>query len=148
MQNFKYLIIGGGVAGVTAAETIRQNDPTGTIGIVSDEPYILYSRVMLSKPNFFLGKVPFDQVWLKGEEWYKENNISFLGGKTVGSLDSKNKEIKLINGDSSSIFYEKLLIATGTATRKAAMPGAYKKGVHYLRSLEDGKGIMENIKTA
>ena len=69
---------GGGVAGVTAAETIRANDQTGSIAIVSDEPYLLYSRVMLSKPNFFLGKVPFDQVWLKGEEWYKEKNISFL----------------------------------------------------------------------
>jgi NAD(P)H-nitrite reductase large subunit len=146
MLNFKYLIIGGGVAGVTAAETVRQKDPTGTIGIVSDEPYILYSRVMLSKPNFFLGKVPFDQVWLKGAEWYKENNIAFLGGKTVSALDVSKKNIKLSDG--GSVSYEKLLIATGTATRKASMPGADKKGVHYLRSLEDGKGIMENIKTA
>jgi len=146
MQNFKYLIIGGGVAGVTAAETIRQNDPSGTIGIVSDEPYLLYSRVMLSKPNFFLGKVPFNQVWLKGEEWYKNNNISFLGGKTVNSLDSVGKKIGLTDG--SFISYEKLLIAIGTDTRKAAIVGADKKGVHYLRSLEDGKGIMENIKTA
>ena len=85
-MDFKYLIIGGGAAGVSAAETIRQNDPAGSIAIVSDEPYLLYSRVMLSKPYFFLGKVPFDQIWLKKEEWYKEKNITFLGGKTVGSL--------------------------------------------------------------
>ena len=146
MSNFKYLIIGGGVAGVTAAETVRQNDANGTIAIVSDEPYILYSRVMLSKPSFFLGKVPFDQVWLKTEAWYKEKNITFLGGKTVTSLDATQKKVGLADGD--FISYEKLLIATGTATRKAGMPGADKKGVHYLRSLEDGKGIMENIKTA
>lgn len=134
------------MAGVTAAETIRQNDPAGTIGIVSDEPYMLYSRVMLSKPNFFLGKVDFDQVWMKGEEWYKERNIAFMGGKTVNGLDVTQKKVS--TSDGSSISYEKLLIATGTATRKATMPGADKKGVHYLRSLEDGKGIMENIKTA
>lgn len=146
MFNFKYLIIGGGVAGVTAAETVRQNDPIGSIAIVSDEPYLLYSRVMLSKPNFFLGKVPFDQVWLKGEQWYKEKKIIFIGGKTVNNLDSAQKKIGLTDG--SFISYEKLLIATGTATRKATVPGADKKGVHYLRSLEDGKGIMENIKTA
>ena len=131
---------------MTAAETIRQNDASGTIAIVSDEPYILYSRVMLSKPSFFLGKVPFDQVWLKTEAWYKEKNITFLGGKTVTSLDATQKKVGLADGD--FISYEKLLIATGTATRKAGMPGADKKGVHYLRSLEDGKGIMENIKTA
>jgi len=146
MVNFKYLIIGGGVAGVTAAETIRQSDTVGTIAIVSDEPYLLYSRVMLSKPNFFLGKVPFDQVWLKGEGWYKEKNIIFLGGKTVNNLDTIQKKVGLTDGD--FISYQKLLIATGTSTRKANVPGADKKSVHYLRSLEDGKGIMENIKTA
>jgi NAD(P)H-nitrite reductase large subunit len=146
MQKFKYLIIGGGVAGVTAAETIRQNDSDGSIAIVSDEPYLLYSRVMLSKPNFFLGKVPFDQVWLRGEKWYQENNITFMGGKIVSNLDPVNKKIGLTDGD--FISYEKLLIATGTATRKANIPGADKEGVHYLRTLEDGKGIMENIKTA
>ncbi len=146
MQSFKYLIIGGGVAGVTAAETIRANDPTGSIAIVSDEPYLLYSRVMLSKPNFFLGKVPFDQVWLKGEQWYKEKNVTFLGGEIVTGIDSNKKQIMLADG--RAISYEKLLIAIGTATRKAIVPGAEKKGVHYLRSLDDGKGIMEGIKSA
>ena len=134
------------MAGTTTAETIRQHDSAGSIGIVSDEPYILYSRVMLSKPNFFLGKIPFDKVWLKDEKWYTENNIAFLGGKTVSALDAKEKLVSLTDGE--SISYEKLLIATGTATRKTHIPGAEKKGVHYLRSLNDGKGIMENIKTA
>jgi len=145
-MNYKYLIIGGGVAGVTAAETIRANDATGTIAIVSDEPYLLYSRVMLSKPNFFLEKVPFDQIWLKGKEWYKEKGIEFIGGKTVTSIDANGK--KIILNDEEVIVYEKLLIAIGTATRKASMPGADKKGIHYLKTLEDGKGIMEDIKTA
>jgi NAD(P)H-nitrite reductase large subunit len=146
MQSFKYLIIGGGVAGVTAAETIRANDSSGSIAIVSDESYLLYSRVMLSKPNFFLGKVPFDQIWLKGEKWYKDKNVTFLGGKTVVSIDSQAKKIGLADG--ASILYEKLLIAVGTTTRRSTVPGAEKKGVHYLRSLDDGKGIMENIKSA
>ena len=56
MEEYKYLIIGGGVAGTTATETLRQNDKDGSIAIVSDEPYIFYSRIMLSKPNFFLAK--------------------------------------------------------------------------------------------
>ncbi|MGC9605469.1 MAG: FAD-dependent oxidoreductase [Minisyncoccia bacterium] len=146
MQGFKYLIIGGGAAGVSAADAIRQNNAAGSIAIVSDEPYMLYSRVMLSKPNFFLGKVPFDQVWLKGEEWYKDKNIAFLGGKTATALDVAAKTVSLSNGD--KISYDKLLIATGVNTRKINIPGADKKGVHYLRSLEDGKAIMAGIKTA
>jgi NAD(P)H-nitrite reductase large subunit len=78
MDHFKYLIIGGGAAGTAAAESIRQKDPVGTIAIINEEPYMLYSRVMLSKPNFFLGQVPFDQVYLKTEEWYKKLAITYI----------------------------------------------------------------------
>lgn len=145
-KNYKYIIIGGGAAGVSAAETIRANDPTGTIGVISDEPYPLYSRVMLSKPNFFLGKIPFDQIFMKGNDWYAENHIDFLGGKMAIMLDVANKTISL--SDNSQVRYEKLLIATGVNVRKWPVTGANKKGIHYLRTLEDGRGIMEGIKTA
>ncbi|PIP46348.1 MAG: pyridine nucleotide-disulfide oxidoreductase, partial [Candidatus Colwellbacteria bacterium CG23_combo_of_CG06-09_8_20_14_all_42_19] len=59
-NEYEYLIIGGGVAGATAAETIRQKKSTASVAVINDEPYALYSRVMLSKPSFFLGKIPFD----------------------------------------------------------------------------------------
>ena len=65
MGKYQYLIIGGGVAGTTAAETLRQNDKEERIAIISDEPHLFYSRIMLSKPNFFLGKIPFDNIWLR-----------------------------------------------------------------------------------
>lgn len=143
---YNYLIVGGGVAGVTAAETIRASDPEGSIAIVSDEPHPLYSRVMLSKPNFFLGKIPFDQIWLKGQKWYEEKKVDFLGGKVATKVDPTTKVLMLADG--TPISYEKLLLAPGVAARRAAMPGAEKKGVHYLRTLEDGQAIMEHIKTA
>ena len=57
-RNADYLIIGGGIAGTTAAETIRSRDKDGSIVIVSAEPYPLYSRIMLSKRGFFLGQIP------------------------------------------------------------------------------------------
>ena len=56
MKKFKYFIVGGGIAGTTAAETIRAKDADGSIAIVSVEPYPLYSRVMLSKPSFLSDK--------------------------------------------------------------------------------------------
>ena len=74
-EYYKYLIVGGGAAGTSAAETIRENDPDGSVAIVSDEIHPLYSRVMLSKPNFFLGKIPFEQIWMKGVDWYEKNKI-------------------------------------------------------------------------
>ena len=145
-EKYKYLIIGGGAAGTSAADTIRQQDASGTIAIVSDEIHPLYSRVMLSKPSFFLGKIPFDQIWLKGKEWYDNNRIIFIGGKMAVSLDAKQKILVLSDG--RQIGYEKLLLATGVRTKKWTVPGGDKKSIYSLRTLEDGQAIMEAIKTA
>ena len=146
MKQTKYLIIGGGIAGTTAAETIRQNDKKNGIMIISDEPYRFYSRIMLSKPAFFLGKIPFDKIWLKKEEWYQENNIELLAGRKAIKLDSGNKIVFLDDGE--EINYEKLLLAVGGYSRELEIPGSGKKGVLYLRNLNDAKAIMEAVKTA
>ena len=192
-NEYEYLIIGGGVAGATAAETIRQKKSTASVAVINDEPYALYSRVMLSKPSFFLGKIPFDQVWLKGAEWYKEHNITFLGGKKAFNIDAINKTVSLAPynncdktdsiyphkgyalsrkgilenfrqtnksakncnrscytglDDGTKYGYKKLLIATGVCPKKWEVAGADKKGVYYLRTLDDGKAIMEAVKSA
>ncbi|MEK7627539.1 MAG: FAD-dependent oxidoreductase, partial [Patescibacteria group bacterium] len=146
MKQIKYLIIGGGVTGTTAAETIRQNDKENGIMIISDEPYRFYSRIMLSKPAFFLGKIPFDKIWLKTEEWYQKNNIELLAGRKAVKLDSRNKTVALDNGD--KINYEKLLLAIGGHSRELQIPGSDKNGVLYLRNLSDAKAIAELVKTA
>jgi NAD(P)H-nitrite reductase large subunit len=144
MQNYKYLIIGGGAAGTSAAEAIRKEDPQGSIAIVSDEVHPLYSRVMLSKPNFFLGKIPFDQIYLKGQEWYGQNKITFLGGRTATALDVQNKIVSLDNREQAG--YDQLLIATGVRTRAWDVPGSDKGNIHSLRTLEDGQKIIGAIK--
>ncbi|MFH2232165.1 MAG: FAD-dependent oxidoreductase [Patescibacteria group bacterium] len=146
MKEIKYLIIGGGIAGTTAADTIRKNDADGSVAIVSDEPHRLYSRIMISKPSVFLEKVPFEQIWLKEEGWYKENNIEFLSGKKAVSLDTKEKIVRL--DDEEEIKYEKLLLAIGACARRLPVPGVEKKGIFHVRILEDAKDIMEASKSA
>lgn len=144
MQSFTYLIVGGGVAGTTAAETIRKHDEAGSIAIVTDEPHPLYSRVLLSKPAFLTGSQPFDSVWMKKAEWYDSAHIALLTGKQASKLDGENKVVTLNDGE--EIHYEKLLIATGTHTRHLDVPGVTKKGVHYLRTLEHARGIIQDLK--
>lgn len=124
MEKYKYLIIGGGVAGTTAAETLRGRDKDGSIAIVSDEPRF-YSRIMLSKPNFFLEKIPFDSVWLRKEGWYEENKIEFLEGAVAVKLDIKTKIVELKDG--KILQYEKLLLATGGEARPWPLPEPIKK---------------------
>src|SRR3989338_2177716 len=111
MSEYKYLIVGGGIAGTSAAEVIRQNDKSGTIAIVTDEPDRLYSRILLSKPNFFLERIPFDQIWLKDSSWYEQNSISLLAQKKAVSLDLVSKKILLDDG--SAIGYRKLFASAG-----------------------------------
>lgn len=145
MNNYKYLIIGGGVAGTTAAETIRMQDKESSIAIISDEPR-MYSRIMLSKPNFFLGKIPFENVWLREEKWYVENKIDFIGESLAIKLDPQNKTIEL--NDGKTLQYEKLLLATGGEARRWPITGADKRGICYLRDLSEGQNLMECVKTA
>jgi NAD(P)H-nitrite reductase large subunit len=144
MKKFKYLIIGGGIAGTTAAETIRQNDKSGSIAIVKDEPYPLYSRVMLSKRDFYSPEGE-NKIWLKTPDWYVKENIEFFAGRKAVNLDANKKIVCLDNKD--EIEYEKLLIATGSCARKWAIPGSDKKGVFSLRVLNDAKAIKEKMKT-
>jgi len=146
VKEITYLIIGGGIAGTTAAETIRQHDAKGTIAIVSDEPHRLYSRLTLSKPNFFLEKIPFEHIWLKNESWYRENNITFFGGEKATQLDSSQKRIAL--GSGVELHYERLLLAIGGRARSWDRPGAEKSGIFYLRSLDDAKMVIAALKSA
>lgn len=141
-----YLIIGGGVAGTTAADTIRAADKQASVHIISDEAYRFYSRIMLSKPNFFLGKVPFDTVYLKSETWAKDNNIDFTLNQSATAIDTKNKVVSVTNGE--KIGYNKLLLALGCNVNRWTIPGAEKNGVHYLRTLDDAKGIIADVKQA
>ncbi|MEK7669586.1 MAG: FAD-dependent oxidoreductase [Patescibacteria group bacterium] len=146
MQQYKYLIIGGGVASITAAETLRQNDKDSRIGIVCDEPHLFYSRIMLSKPNFFFGKIPFEQIWLRKEEWYAQNKIELISGNLATKLDASAKNITLSNGQ--ILQYEKLLLATGGEARSWSLPGVDKAGICYVRDLDQAKELIENVKTA
>jgi len=146
MRGARYVIIGGGIAGTTAAETIRKYDADGSIAIVSDEPHRLYSRIMLSKPNFFLGKIPFERIWLKPESWYTENRVELLTGIKATALDAANKTVSFSDGE--GLRYEKLLLAIGGCARPWRVGGVEKSGVYYLRTLDEAKAIIAAVKTS
>ncbi|MFH1047348.1 MAG: FAD-dependent oxidoreductase [Patescibacteria group bacterium] len=144
MKTYKYLIIGGGIAGTTAAETLRKEDPNGNVAIISDEPHPLYSRILLSKPNFFLEKVPFDIIWMRQDDWYANQGIDYISGRTAVVLDAANHQVMLDNG--TELVYEKLLLAIGCPVRRIPVAGLEKRGVNYVKTVEDAKQIIANVK--
>lgn len=110
MSDYKYLIIGGGMAADAAAKGIRSVDPIGSIGMISAESNPPYKRPPLSKGLW--RNRPFDSIFLKTEE----KGVSLHLGRTAAALDASSKTVTDDAGDVYS--YEKLLIATGGDPRK------------------------------
>ncbi len=132
-----YVICGNGIAGSTAAQTIRDNDPDGEITIISDEKYPLYSRIRLI--DYLGDDVSLDELILKDEAWYKDNNIEcIMGDKAVG-LDAEKKVVKTESG--KEMTYDKLLLATGSSCFVPPIKGADKSGVYTLRTIENADEI-------
>ena len=141
MQPIRYLIIGNGAAGVTAAETIRQQDPFGEITIISAEPYPMYSRPGLA--YVFINEISQQQVFARQPEWYQQMRINLLFGTAV-SLDVDRQQVRL--GDGRILPYDRLLIATGASAVPPPYPGADLKGVDYLDTLDGTKSLMKQSK--
>lgn len=137
MIHYDYLIIGGGIAGVTAAETIREKKPTAAIGIVTDENSLLYSRVLL--PAYLKKKIRRDQLFLRKPEDYTQKNIDCHLDQTVVAIDPAHKELKL---DSGLIFrYEKLLIASGGKVKPWGKEED-QKFIFRLQAVEDADRLI------
>ncbi len=133
-----YVIIGAGVAGTTAAETIRKEEPEAEIILIGGEIHPLYSRVLLA--DYAEGEIEKERLFLKKAEWYEENNIVYMAGIEVTAIDTKNKFVATSEG--REIPYDKLLITSGSEPRLAEKS---LRGVSYFRTLEDAEQIKEDI---
>ncbi len=131
----KYLIIGNSIAGVSAAKIIRRHDKSGSITIITKEAYPFYSKCLL--PYYLRNEVGFDETILADENFYKENNICLVKGRTVTNVLSDKSKVALDNNE--EVVYDKLLIATG------ASPIQIGNGpnIFSLRSFEDVERIKE-----
>ena len=109
MLKTKYFIIGSSHAGLSAAEEIRMNDNEGSLTMVTMEDVLPYSPTVL--PYIISGKVSVSQIYLRDEEYFKNQRMDFVKGKAVTEVDPETRIVRLSCG--SRIGYEKLLIATG-----------------------------------
>ena len=135
----RYVIVGAGAAGTTAAEELRRLDPASEVILISQEQHPLYSRVLLL--NYIQGKTEREKLFLKKETWYEEKNIEWLRGVSVTALDVKNRHVELAGG--REIPYDKLLITTGAEPR---VLGEDFRGVSYLRTLDDADHLLQLLK--
>ncbi|MBI4134180.1 MAG: NAD(P)/FAD-dependent oxidoreductase [Candidatus Terrybacteria bacterium] len=140
-----YLIIGGGIAGTTAAETLRKHDAESRIVIVSQEPHPLYARLELSKSDTLLGRTPEEKLWLRNPEWYASHHIELYSGKKAVALDHSLRQVTLDDG--TALPYRKLLLAIGVKPRMLGCPGEALAGIFLFSTLDDFRGIQRAIRS-
>lgn len=141
-MNKSYVIIGSGISAISAAKAIRDKDKSGTISIYGEESTMPYLRIKLSKDLF--KDLNDDKILLKRQQWYEENNISFLKDTRILKIDVENK--LLMNSKGENIYYDKLLIATGSRNRTLPIIGSDKEGVFTLRNVVDANNIKDYLK--
>jgi nitrite reductase (NADH) large subunit len=127
--NMNYVIIGNGVAGIHAAETIRQFDPNGKITMISDEVFPPYCRPMISM--VLEGVVPPEKLPIRSSSFYEELKIEPVLGKRVSAVDLDNRAVS-VNGKVYP--YDKLLIATGADPRRIKADGLELKNIFFMRT--------------
>ncbi|MFI1187466.1 NAD(P)/FAD-dependent oxidoreductase [Streptomyces californicus] len=127
-----FVIVGAGLAGAKAAETLRAEGFTGRVILIGDERDHPYERPPLSK-GYLEGKAERDSVFTHERSWYAGADIELHLGQPVTALDRYAKTVQL--GDGTVIRYDKLLLATGSEPRRLDVPGTDLAGVHHLRRL-------------
>lgn len=138
----RYVIIGNGVAGTTAAETLRKNDPNCSIHLLTNEPYPLYNRVSL--PRFLQGVIVEQKVMIRDFAWHEQRNIQLVTETLVTSVDTDERVVVTDKGQ--RLPYDALLVATGGWANPLRVPGAQDvKHIYNFVALDDTKTIIARM---
>ncbi|HEY1485026.1 MAG TPA: FAD-dependent oxidoreductase, partial [Micromonosporaceae bacterium] len=138
----QFVIIGAGLAGAKAAETLRDEGFTGQIVLVGAEAVRPYERPPLSKGQL-LGTAEPDAAFVHDAEWYAEHDVDLRTGVRATSIDRTGRTVTLDDG--STVAYDKLLITTGSSPRLLDTPGADLDGVLYLRTMPDREKLSAQL---
>ena len=137
-----FVIVGGGLAGAKAAETLREDGFAGRIVLIAAEDELPYERPPLSK-QYLLGSAPREEAYVQPREFYGEREIELLTGAAATAVDVAEHRVTLADGRGFS--YDRLLIATGAVPRRPPIPGIDLDGVHTLRTLADSDTLRETF---
>ena len=129
-----FVIVGAGLAGAKAAETLRAEGFEGRLLLLGEEAERPYERPPLSKA-YLRGETDRDSLYVHQDGFYAAHDIELRPSTLVCVIDPAGRRLELASGE--RIGYARLLLATGAAPRRLRLPGAELDGVHYLRSRRD-----------
>lgn len=137
------VIVGGGLAAASAAETLRNEGFDGDVTVVTDEPHPPYQRPPLSK-GYLAGKEGLDAVIVHPAEWYAEQGIDLRTETSATRLDPAARQVEFSDG--TTLDADAVLLATGSSPRRLPLEGHDLPGVHMLRRIEDSTALREQLR--
>jgi len=137
----KIIIIGNGIAAITAIKSIREIDLESDIYLIGGEKFYPYTRIKLSKSLF--DELSDNKILIQKKEWYEQNNVKLFINTNVISINTNSLEVLLSDG--SNLNYDKLLIANGASNNIPPIDGICMNGVYTLRSLDDALSIKKRL---
>jgi NAD(P)H-nitrite reductase large subunit len=133
----KYVIVGSGIAGLSAAETLREQEPAASITMISEEPHNFYSRPGLA--YFLRGDIPEKLLYIRTPEDLAAIKVNRIHAR-VEQLRCDAREV--VGKDGTRIAYDALLLATGALAVPPSFPGADLAGIVKLDGLDDTRHIL------
>ncbi len=140
-KTIKVVIIGAGIAGVSAAETIRERMPETEILLVSKESELPYYRLNLTR--FLAGEINDEALPIHPQSWYDARAIRLLLGVEALAIDTKVRTVALSDGSHES--FDKLILACGAHPFIPPFPGVDRQGVTAVRTAEDARSLLARI---
>lgn len=140
----RYVIIGNGAAGTTAAETIKKSQPDAEVALITDEPYPLYNRVAL--PRFLKLLVPENKVIMRSSQQHEAAGIRYLAGTRVTGVDTQGRTVT--TDRAGELGWDVLLVATGGRPNPLPVPGGDAPNIHNFQYLDETKAISAGIEHA
>jgi len=144
VMSASYVIIGDGIAGSSAAETIREEDADADITIVTDEGEALYNRILIKE--FAKGKLPEAPISIHEPDWYTDRDIDLRLNTLVTDVDTDAHELHVHGGETLS--YDKLLVATGGTPTQLPVGNSDAEGVHHFWTFQDARRIREHAEAS
>ncbi|MFP4632844.1 MAG: NAD(P)/FAD-dependent oxidoreductase, partial [Halobacteriales archaeon] len=139
-----YVIVGDGIAGATAAETLYEEDEDAEVTVITEEPEPLYNRINIKE--YAKGKMPEEFISMHDVDWYDERDVDLRLNTHVWRVNPDDEVVVLHDGE--EIPYDAVLVATGGTPRDVPVPHGDADGVHSFWTFVDSRRIRKDCEDA
>ena len=138
----RIVVVGAGVAGVTATEELRRALPDAELTLVGDEPYAFYNRMGITR--LVSESVSIESLYLNRRDWANSRKIDYRRGVGVTAIDRANREVALADG--KRLPYDRVVIATGATPLVPPIDGFGAEGSFVLRTIDDAVQMQQHVR--